>query len=115
MKNEFNIALIKQLMMIDQLHEEYKDNNISYVIDANKEGNILHVTISLQEDTRKEEFENWCESIDDNIFVEACEKFEELTGKTLHEAAEEKLYDEFKIVVKELIKSKIESLQSLLD
>lgn len=114
MKNEFNIALIKELMSIDQLHEEYKDNNISYVIDATKEGDTLNITISLQEDTRKEEFENWCKSIDDDIFVETCEKFEELTGKTLHEIAEEELYDEFKTVVKELVKSKIESLQSLL-
>lgn len=115
MKNEFNITLIKELMSIDQLHEEYTDDNISYVIDANREGDTLNITISLQEDTRKEDFRNWCETINDDIFVEACERFEDLTGKTLHEAAEEELYDEFKTVVKEVVKSKIENLQSLLD
>lgn len=75
------------------------------------EDDVLTIVIKYEkEKSLKEQFINWCQQIDDDIFVEACEKFEQLTGKTLKEADEEKLYDLFQTVVKEVVKYKIDKL-----
>lgn len=72
------------------------------------------LTITVKHKSSKEIFERWCKQIDDDIFVEACEKFEELTGKTLKEAEEDKLYSLFETVVKEIARSKIDKLKRYL-
>ena len=73
------------------------------------EDDTLTITIKYnKEDSLKEQFTKWCETIDDDIFVEACEKFEELTGKSLKEADEAKLYDLFQSVVLQIVRNKID-------
>lgn len=75
------------------------------------EDNELVIKIKYkEEETKKDQFEKWCSQVDDDIFVEACEKFEELTGKTLESVEEEKSYDTFKAVVREIVKQRINSL-----
>ena len=67
----------------------------------------------LVKESAKDKVEKWCESIDDDIFVEACEKFEELTGKSLNEADESKLYNLFQAVVQQVVSAKIDKLKKL--
>lgn len=78
------------------------------------EDDTLTITIKYnKEESAKDKFEKWCESIDDDIFVEACEKFEELTGKSLNEADESKLYHLFQTVVQQVVSAKIDKLKKL--
>ena len=74
------------------------------------EDDELTITIKYKQESLKEKFEKWCQQIDDDIFVEACEKFEELTGRKLKEVDEENLYTLFETVIREVVKSKINTL-----
>ena len=94
----------------EQTELVYEGHHFDAKLDKNAEDEL---TISIKykkEDTIREQFEKWCEQIDDDIFVEACEKFEELTGKSLDEAESEQFYGAFQAVVREVVKGKIDAL-----
>ena len=63
-------ALVSELMGMNELHQEYQDNDTHFVIDSKKEGNKLTITVTLKENKDKKEFEKWCQSLDDDIFQE---------------------------------------------
>lgn len=68
--NELNFApLIKELFGMNEMHQEYKDNDISFCIDSQKkDDSTLVITIKLNENKDKEEFEKWADNLDDEIF-----------------------------------------------
>lgn len=68
--NELNFApLIKELFEMNEMHQEYKDNDISFCIDSQKkDDSTLVITIKLNENKDKEEFEKWVDNLDDEIF-----------------------------------------------
>lgn len=76
-ENEMAIDLIKSLFEVDEMHEEYENNNIKFCIDLKKDGeNKLILTISYDEEdnSEKEQFEEYVSSLDDDIFVKAIEE-----------------------------------------
>lgn len=118
MKNEKLIALIKELMLMDEMHEEYQDNNSSFSIDSKKEGNKLIITVTSKEDKSKKEFEEWVQKLDDDIFNETWEKLSEKYGLSkLNEAYQTSDYPKviklFKEQATQLAKNKVLTLSNL--
>ena len=104
------IPAFMQEVTSEQTELIYEGHHFDAKLDKT-EDDVLNISIKYKkEDTIKAQFEKWCEQIDDDIFVEACEKFEELTGKSLEEAEEEKLYSTFQAVVREIVKNRINDL-----
>lgn len=117
MKQELLTQLVKELFeSVDELHQEYKDSEISYVIDAKKEDNVLNITISLNENKDKEEFQKWIQELDDDIYEETIESLKDEI-KDLNEIYESEDYqdviDAFKNKVKEIAQSRIDYLKTL--
>lgn len=116
-------ALIKELFTVEELHNEYTDNNISYVIDVqkDKENNKLTIEISLEEGNKdKEEFENWVQKLDDDIFQEIWESLSDEYGlKDLNDIYESDNYQEvidlFKSEAKKVAKEKVDMLTKLFE
>lgn len=115
MKNEILISLIKELFGLDGLHQEYQDNDNHFVIDSRKEGDKLIIEIELKEDTRKKEFEKWCENIPDDIFQEALEIIsEDYDINNIYESENfEEVICAFKKAVGKVVEDRIEKLKSL--
>lgn len=111
-------TLIQELFGMDNLHHEYTDNDISYVIDSQKEGNTITIKVSLKENKDKKEFEKWLENVDDNLFSEV---LDELNGKlydidSLYNSENYKeVIDQVKSKTKEIAFRKIKELQKLLN
>lgn len=108
-------------MQADELHEEYTDNNVHYVIDSEKtDDNSLTITISLEEDNDgRKEFEKWAEALDDDLFNEAYEAFSKnylpgQIGDMYKSDNYQEVIDGFKEKVKEIAKEKIEQLEKAL-
>lgn len=119
MKQENIIALIKELFAADSIHESYTDNNLSYTIDTQKEDNTLNIKITLKENKDKEEFQNWVDNLDDELFNEAWESLAETYGlQELNEEYEsgnyKKVIELFKNEVKKNLTKKIEGFNSVL-
>lgn len=121
MKQELLLALIRELLQADEIHEEYTDNNVHYVIDSEKtEDNSLIITISLEEDNDdRKQFEKWAENLDDDLFNEAYEALSEnyLPGQIgdMYKSDDYQIViDGFKEKVKEIAKKKIEQLEKAL-
>ena len=60
------------------------------------------------------EFEDWCNQLDDDIFIEACERFEDETGVSLQEMSEHPDIELFKNVVAKVCKDKINILSKFI-
>jgi len=97
--------------LVEQILAEYDLPNIDKVnVNIKADNNKFTITISGDfANEKEEEFKNWCQSIDDDLFVEACEKFESITGIPLKEVTD---YDLFKNVVRQIAQEKIQKLQN---
>ena len=121
MKNEELLkALIAELMDLDTLHKEYKDENSHYVIDSQKEGNTLTIKVTLEENTDKKEFVNWLQLVDDSILGEVLDELSEKEGlKNLDEIYNsedyQKVIERVKSKTLEIVSRKIKMLQRLLN
>ena len=73
-------ALIEELFAMNELHQEYQDNDTHYVVDSTKEGNTLTIKVQLLENKDKKEFENWLQLVDDDLFQEVLEELAEREG-----------------------------------
>ena len=65
-------------------YNEYKKitiDDVTYKLDLNKEDNKLVLTITKNEDDSK--LRDYVNSLNDETFQTACEKVEEVTGRTL--------------------------------
>ena len=112
-------ALIRELFALNELHQEYQDKDINYVIDSKKEGNRLIINITLKDNEDKKKFEKWINQLDDDIFREVWEALSvEDNLHTLDEIYNSDNYKEvinkFKNKTKEIASNKIKKLQRLL-
>lgn len=119
-KEELFKVLIKELFEMEEVHYEYNENNNSYVLDSNKEGDTLTIKVQLKENEDKKEFEQWVDQMDDDIFNETYEALsEENTLHSLNDIYNSPNYKEvinkFKSKAKEIARGKIEQLQKLLN
>lgn len=112
-------ALIKELFKMDNVHHEYTDNDISYVIDSQKEGNTITVKVSLKENKDKKEFEKWLENVDNDLFSEVLNELE-IDGlynlESIYNSENYKdVIDKVKNKTKKIANRKIKELQKLLN
>ena len=96
---EFDVFNEKQQVIID---------DVTYEVDFKKKENKLDITlIKIKEDNKLRQFIN---SLDDNLFQEACANIERLTGKTLKEwntnYSSDEVYEMFKDVVETVLAEK---------
>ena len=112
-------ALVSELMGMDELHQEYQDNDTHFVIDSTKEGNTLTIKVQLLENKDKKEFEEWLKQIDDDFLSEILDKIREEEHITdlndLYESEQyKKVINKVKSTAKKLASIKIKKLQKLL-
>jgi hypothetical protein len=112
-------ALIKELMELDELHNEYQDNDSHFVIDSTKEGNTLTIKVQLLDNKDKKEFENWLKLVDDDLFAEVLQELSEKEGisdiEALYKSADyKKAIDKVKAKTKEIAARKVKALKRLL-
>ena len=113
-------TLIKELFAMNELHQEYQDNDTHFVIDSQKEGDILTIKVQLIEENKdKKEFEKWVNQLDDDIFNEVWEALSE--EDKLHSLDEmyntkdyKKVISKFKNKTKEIAARRIAELQNLI-
>lgn len=111
-------SLIKELAKVNELHKEYQSKDISFVIDANRIGDVLKFNVEIKENKDKEEFEKWASQLDDEFFGEVWESLAENSDlKSLNDKYESEKYSEvisqFKTKAKELALSKINALNKI--
>ena len=121
MEQEIITQLIKKLFeSVEELHQEYTDDDIQYVIDVEKKDNEIFVHITLKENEDKKKFEQFVDSLDDDLFQEVWESLSEEDGlHTLSEIYEsedyQKVIDKFKARTKEIAQEKINELHKILE
>lgn len=113
-------ALIEELFAMNELHQEYQDNDTHYVVDSTKEGNTLTIKVQLLENKDKKEFEDWLQLVDDDLFQEVLEELAEREGLTdldaLYKTEDyQKVIDRVKAKTKEIANRKIRNLKKLLN
>ena len=112
--------LIKTLLELDELHQEYQDNDTHFVIDSTKEGNTLTVKVQLLENKDKKDFENWLQQVDDDLFQEVLEELAEKEGlsdiNSLYNSENyQQVIDKVKTKTKEIANRKIKMLKKLIN
>lgn len=113
-------ALVSELMGMDELHQEYQDNDTHFVIDSTKEGNTLTVKVQLLENKDKKDFENWLQQVDDDLFQEVLEELAEKEGlsdiNSLYNSENyQQVIDKVKTKTKEIANRKIKMLKKLIN
>ena len=113
-------SLIRELFGMEELHQEYQDNDTHFVIDTQKDGNILNIRIQLLENKDKKEFENWLSEISDDFFSEILDELKEKEGLyNLEELYNSKDYikviQRVKSKAKEIASRKIKELQRIIN
>ena len=113
-------TLVAELMGMQELHQEYQDNDTHFVIDSKKEGNKLTIEVTLKDNKDKKDFERWLETVDDNLFSEVLEELQEKEGlSNLNELYESKDYkkviNRVKSKTKEIAARRIKELQKLIN
>lgn len=112
-------TLIKELFAMNELHQEYQDNDTHFVVDSQKKGNTLTIKVQLLENEDKKEFERWLEGIDDDLFGEVLDELKEREGlkeiDALYNSKDyKKVIERVKSKTKEIAARKIKELQKLL-
>ena len=112
-------ALVSELMGMDELHQEYQDNDTHFVVDSTKKGNTLTIKVQLLENKDKKEFEKWIDTLDDDLFNEVWESLsEEDNLHSLNDLYNSKDYKQvitkFKSKTKEIAQRRIKELQKLI-
>ena len=112
-------VLVKELFGLDELHQEYQDNDTHFVIDSQKEGDTLTIKVQLVENKDKKEFEKWLENVDDDLFSEVLDELKDEGLMDLEEAYNSKDYkeviDKVRSKTKEVAINKIKELQKILN
>ena len=114
------IGLVKDILNMDEIHQEYHDNDVNCVLDlVKKDENTIVLTVSLKENEDKKEFEKWANDMDDDFFNEIWEslssKYElKKLNDEYNSGNSKKVIDLFKEEAKELAKRKIDYLKSIL-
>ena len=113
-------ALVSELMGMDELHQEYQDNDTHFVIDSTREGNTLTIKVQLLENKDKKDFENWLQQVDDDLFQEVLEELAEKEGlsdiNSLYNSENyQQVIDRVKTKTKEIASRKIKMLKKLIN
>jgi hypothetical protein len=113
-------ALVSELMGMDELHQEYQDNDTHFVIDSTREGNTLTFKVQLLENKDKKDFENWLQQVDDDLFQEVLEELAEKEGlsdiNSLYNSENyQQVIDKVKTKTKEIANRKIKMLKKLIN
>jgi len=113
-------ALVSELMGMNELHQEYQDNDTHFVIDSTKEGNTLTIKVQLLENKDKKDFENWLQQVDDDLFQEVLEELAEKDGlsdiNSLYNSENyQQVIDKVKTKTKEIANRKIKMLKKLIN
>ena len=118
-QEELMKTLIEELFSMNELHQEYQDNDAHFVVDSQRKGDTLTITVKLVENKDKKDFEKWLENIDDNLFSEILDELQEKDNlKNLNEVYNSKDYkkviSKVQSKAKEIAARKIKELQKLL-
>lgn len=106
--------------LLTELLPIFASGQVSEEEEIDLDGSILKVSINKKENENKvvmvveyieDDFKKWVNSLDEDIFIEACEKFEEITGKPLSDDTEE---SDFRAVVSKVIQDKISNLKKFI-
>ena len=113
-------SLIKELFALNELHQEYQDNDTHYVVDSQKNGNTLTIKVQLLENKDKKEFEKWLSSVDDDLFAEVLDELRNEDNlfdiEKLYQSKDyKKVISKVKAKTKEIALRKIENLKSLIN
>ena len=113
-------TLVSELMGMDELHQEYQDDDTHFVIDSTKEENTLTIKVQLLKNKDKEEFENWLQQVDDSLFQEVLEELAEKEGlsdiNSLYNSEKyQQVIDRVKAKTKEIANRKIKMLKKLIN
>lgn len=75
--------------------------DVAYEVDLKKKGDIITIVLERKqlENKEKKEFERWLDSIDDDMFQEALERVEKITGLNPKELNAEYDSEDFKNVI----------------
>lgn len=110
--------LIKELFeSVEEMHEEYTENGVTYALDVKKEGNTLNIKITLPENQDKKEFENFVDELDDDLYEEVIDSLENEIGdltKLYETEAYKDVIKIFKHRVKEIAQNRINYLKTLI-
>ena len=110
--------LVKELFeSVTELHEEYSDNNMSYAIDAEKNDNVLNITVTVKDNKDKKDFEKFVDSLDDDVYEEVIESLQDEIGdltKLYDTEAYKDVIKVFKNKVKEVAQDRINYLKTLI-
>ena len=115
-------SLLDDLFELGELHQEYQDNDVHFVIDTKKDGNKIIVEVETIEDKQneaKQNFEDWLKNIDDELFTEILDelrKDEKLIDiESLYNSENyEEVINKVEAKAKEIIEKRIEALEDLL-
>lgn len=109
------IEFIKNLFNADTIQQEYQDNDIHYIVDSQRDGNTLHIDITLVED-KKEEFENWLKQVDDDLFYDVLKELGDSYNldKMYNSENYKEVIDLVTSKTKELAKKRIKELESII-
>lgn len=100
---------VKVEQLIDQILEEYQLTPIGDIsVEVTKEDNTFDIHISGK--VEDDEFNKYLQNMDDELFQEVCERFEEETGITLNDFAHDVNPALFKQVVSKICREKIMDL-----
>lgn len=115
-REDLIIMLIKELWNLNTVQHEYQDNNNYYAFISEKDGDTLHITVTVKENKDKEEFEAWVDSLDDDIYLDAIDILEEdgINLGELYENRPEEAMVAMKEAVRVATESKINELKNSL-
>ena len=113
-------TLISELFALNELHQEYQDNDTHFVVDTQKKEDTLTIKITLKENKDKQEFEDWLSNIDDTLFEEVLDELKNKEGllnlEDMYQSKDyKKVIDRIKSKTKEIAQRKIKALQKLIN
>ena len=113
-------TLISELFSLNELHQEYQDNDTHFVVDTQKKEDTLTIKITLKENKDKQEFEDWLSNIDDTLFEEVLDELKNKEGlinlEDMYQSKDyKKVIDRIKSKTKEIAQRKIKTLQKLIN
>ena len=112
-------TLISELFALNELHQEYQDNDTHFVVDTQKKEDTLIIKITLKENKDKQEFEDWLSNIDDTLFEEVLDELKNKEGlinlEDMYQSKDyKKVIDRIKSKTKEIAQRRIKELQKLI-
>lgn len=116
--NKQLIALVKELLEMDELHQKYQDNNISFAIDTQKvDDSTLNITIKLLDNIKddKEEFENWLKNVPQDIFAEAIESLDENINEKYNSEDYKEIIDSVRNRINSIINDRLATYSALMN